>query len=480
MDDFEAPSFSLGIDLDFDSEPTAVPHEGSVSKQASEFSSNVSFQLLEEDDGLQNQPLDLGLHIEDPPSVLKRLKRGPASTSPAGSKRQPVQSQLDVDDGIEEFSSQEVLRTGETVGSSAIQSHSASNSSKSQLHCRMVLTEQSVIKNKVQKCTSASNTLSSANFKAGDRKLMFSKLTLSPLRRFQLLDSDSDEPSSSEDLCQDAGKNDAAAKERHSNPGQYMTGSQPKRPNASAVTFQTGDLWKDFSPKKNPSIPTPTLDELCDEYFRSVKDKNVAQMEKGLSVGSSEGYQKRSISENVKRCEDLQSPLPPSYQYFYHEDSRIQKLVRERLPNFFPLGDVNNRGHQQFDTAIIDYMSQFGQKVCQQIDGATNKALEGGSKRGKRKRKSSNAKEISQPSGEWVNPKSNNRVPKNAGKRRVHAEGNSAGRWYTGQDGKRVYVSKNGQELTGRAAYMHYKKESGKGGFKRSRKKATAKKKSKG
>ncbi|XP_042516966.1 uncharacterized protein LOC122091187 [Macadamia integrifolia] len=471
MDDFEAPSFSLGIDLDFDSEPRAVPREESACKQASESSSNVSFEVLGDDYGFQFQTL------EYPPPVLKRLKRGPATQLPAVSKGQPVRPSLDVDDDIEELSSQEEPRRGETVRCSAIQNHSVSNSSKFQLHSRSVLTGQSLSKNKVRKCTQASIVSTSANLEEDESKLMFPNLTLSPLRRFQLLDSDSDEPSTSEYLQQNTDKNDTPAKERHCNPGQYMTGNQPKRPIASASNFPAEDLWKDFSPKKNLSIPTPALDEFCDEYFRSVKDKNVAQMEKGLSVSSSEGYQKSSISENVTHCGNLPSP-PPAYQYFYHEDPRIQKLVRDRLPNFFPLGDVNNRGHQQFDGPIIDYRNQFVHRVCQPNDGEGNKALEGGSKRGKRKVNSSNAKEVSQLSEEWVNPKNTACKPKSAGKRRVNSKGHSAGHWYTGQDGKRVYVSKSGQDSTGRTAYMRYRKESGKG-LKRSRKRASAKTKSK-
>ncbi|XP_043688940.1 uncharacterized protein LOC122639951 [Telopea speciosissima] len=477
MEDFEAPSFSLGIDVDFDSETRAIPREESVCKQATESSSNVTFQFLEEDDDFQVQNLDPVIHTEDSHPVLKRLKRGPATQLPAVGKPQPTQSSMDFDDDIEEFSSQEELRRGETVGCSAVQNHSASNSSKSQLHSRRVLTAQSINNNKVRKYTPSSNASTSANLEGGDNKLMFPKLTLSPLRRFQLLDSDSDEPSVSEDLCQDAGKNDAAAKERQCSPDQCMTGNQAKKlKRRLPSTFQTVDLWKDFSPKKNPSIPTPALDEFCDEYFRSVKDKNVVQMEKGIPVSSSKGYPKSSISENVTHLENLPSPLPPAYQYFFHEDTRIQKLVRERLPNFFPLGDVNNRGHKQSDAAVIDYMSQFGQRVCPQPGRAGNKALVGSSKRSKKKVKSSNAKEVSQPSEDWVNPKSSACMPKNAGKRRVHAEGQSIGHWYTGQDGKRVYVNKSGQELMGRVAYMQYRKENGKGP-KKSTKKATAKKK---
>ncbi|XP_042519080.1 uncharacterized protein LOC122092849 [Macadamia integrifolia] len=479
MEDFEAPSFSLGIDVDFDSESRAVPREDLVCRQGPESLSNVSFQVFEDDDDFQVQNLDPVIHTEDSPPVLKRLKRGPATQLPAVNKPQPTKSSLDVDDDIEEFSSQEEIRRGETVGCSAVQKHCASNSSKSQLHCRSVLTSQSVSMNKVKKHIPSSIASTSANLEGGDNKLMFPKLTVSPLRRFQLLDSDSDEPSSSEDLCQDAGKNDADAKEKQCSPDQYMMRNQPKRPNSYASTFQTEDLWKDFSPKKNPSIPTPALDKFCDEYFMSVKDKNVVQMDTGTSVSISKDYQKSSISENVKHLENLPSPLPPAYQYFYHEDIRIQKLVRERLPNFFPLDDVNNRGHKHSGVAAIDYMSQFGQRACPQPDRAGNKAPVGSSRRSKMKVKRFNAKEVSQPSEDWVNPQSSACMPKNAGKRRVHAEGHSTGQWYTGQDGKRVYVTKNGQELMGRIAYLHYRKESGKG-LKKPTKKATAKKKTKG
>lgn len=56
-------------------------------------------------------------------------------------------------------------------------------------------------------------------------------------------------------------------------------------------------------------------------------------------------------------------------------------------------------------------------------------------------------------------------VPKDADKRRVQADCQAAdaGHWFTISDGKRVYVGKNGQELTGRAAYTLFKKESGAG-----------------
>ncbi|GLT59384.1 hypothetical protein SLA2020_322050 [Shorea laevis] len=71
------------------------------------------------------------------------------------------------------------------------------------------------------------------------------------------------------------------------------------------------------------------------------------------------------------------------------------------------------------------------------------------------------AEDVLHSSEGWVDPKSSAAVPKNAGKRRVHANGQSAGHWYTSPEGRKVYVTKTGQELTGQIAYRHYRKESG-------------------
>ncbi|KAK1581051.1 hypothetical protein Q3G72_002617 [Acer saccharum] len=83
----------------------------------------------------------------------------------------------------------------------------------------------------------------------------------------------------------------------------------------------------------------------------------------------------------------------------------------------------------------------------------------------------------SRASGGWVDPKSSATIPKDAGKRRVHASGGqSAGHWYTSPEGRKVYFSKNGQELTGQIAYRQYRKENG-AGFRKSKKKTNSRKK---
>ncbi|KAI5424644.1 hypothetical protein KIW84_030726 [Lathyrus oleraceus] len=60
----------------------------------------------------------------------------------------------------------------------------------------------------------------------------------------------------------------------------------------------------------------------------------------------------------------------------------------------------------------------------------------------------------SKDSASWVEPK-------DAGQRRVQASGEPAGHWYTGLDGRKVYLNKSGKESTGRNAYRNYRKESG-------------------
>lgn len=49
-----------------------------------------------------------------------------------------------------------------------------------------------------------------------------------------------------------------------------------------------------------------------------------------------------------------------------------------------------------------------------------------------------NADEALNASGSWVNPKSCASIPKKAGKGQVHANGQSASRWYTSPDGRKV------------------------------------------
>uniref|UniRef100_A0A5B7BP72 Uncharacterized protein n=1 Tax=Davidia involucrata TaxID=16924 RepID=A0A5B7BP72_DAVIN len=476
MADFEPPSFSLGLDLDFDLEAQHTVREDPSCKQAQQPSTSASFPTIEEDDDFESPTMDPHPKVSDRSQTLKRLRRGP-TTEPisATRKRESVELRCNVDDDIEELSSQEDQRKADEPPST--QYHSVCSNSKFPLHGHGVLTTQSSSQWKVRKRKQDLKALASASLETSSNKLMFPKLTVSPLRRFQLLDSDSDDPVS-EDVNEETKKVDSSSKERQSNRGRYATASEQKRTKASVSTSQTEDLWKNFCSEKSFHIPTPALDEVCEEYFRSVKNKNEAQnlRSDGCTANNKGCHQNSCVSKNDDHHWDLGNPLPPAHYYFFHDDPRIQKLVHSRLPNFYPLSAVNNRENKQPSASVIDYMSQFGngegskQQATGKMDAEINLT------RGRKNPKKSKAQEASQGSGNWVNPKQCAGNPKDAGKRRVHAVGRSAGHWYMGPGGKRVFVTKDGQELTGRIAYAHYRKETGKG-FKRSKKKSSAKKK---
>ncbi|KAF9589371.1 hypothetical protein IFM89_023305 [Coptis chinensis] len=434
MDDFTAPSFSLGIDLephidnftapsfslgfDFDeniqNETTSRKHSRQIEDEEDEM-----FQKTETEDG------------PSPPRVLKRLKKGVVKEGQFREKKKDVFLVKNFDDDdIEEFSQEDDKCR---VEHSPKEKSSICSSSKFTLRCQKVLNTKISSKPKASKSTPASNASTSTNLGATEDKLMFPKLTVSPLRRFQLLDSDSDEPLVAEDQRNSATKVDAFGKQR-CKPSQSMTGSKEKRANESASTCQAEDLWKDFSPVK---IQTPALDEFCKENAASAKGKGIGQsIEGGLPSSFSRGSpQKSSISNIGNQHGNPSNPLPPAYRYFYHDDPKIQRLVRNRLPYFFPLSVDDSRGNPNADAAI-NYLSQFGQNESSS-HGSRKRGSGGGSKRGNNFN-DSHAEEVSVVSGKRVSRQKSARIPKDAGKRRVSANCSSVGQWYTGEDGNKV------------------------------------------
>lgn len=226
----------------------------------------------------------------------------------------------------------------------SMQSRSVCSSSKFPLRGHGVVPAQSARKKKPD-----SNAPSSSNLETTGSKLVFPKLTVSPLRRFQLIDSDSDDPSNSEGTNRVANKADSSLKGTESNPQQNVSSTEQWKTKASVSASQTEDLWSDFS-SKSFHIPTPAFDEFCEEHSKSVQNKNDGRNNtKGC-------YRSSSISKNYKQQINLGDPLPPAHCYFFHDDPRIQELVRSRLPNFFPLGAVNNGGYKGASSSVIDYM----------------------------------------------------------------------------------------------------------------------------
>ncbi|KAG8386130.1 hypothetical protein BUALT_Bualt03G0117000 [Buddleja alternifolia] len=436
--DFEPPSFSLGFDLDLQSEP---PQPDPLSAPAKRSSAAANLRTVHEDDDDFESPVRVSdPQVSDPARALKRIRRGPTARK-VGSEG----VRCNVDDDIEDFSSDEEWPRGNAS------TNSVCSSSKSSLHGQRVLTSESGSQWKSVKKNDFSNASAPANLEMNDSNVIFPKLTVSPLRRFQLIDSDSDDPSVSEDIPPVA----LSSKGKQSNYSKHTAFGDLGAKNPSVGKYQTEDLWKDFCSEKSSHIPTPAFDEVFEEYFTSVNNKGKAQIDpKDPNNGT-----KWNVASH-----------PPSHSYFFHNDSRIQKLVRNRLPYFFPLGAGNNQEYKQRNASVIDYMGQFGnEENPKQTDG--RRSVEKSSTRSRKNVKKAQVDNISQDSENWVNPKNCAGLPKNAGNRRVQAVSKSTGHWFTGSDGRRVYVSKNGQELTGRMAYVNYKKESGMG-FKNSKKKA--------
>ncbi|TYG56004.1 hypothetical protein ES288_D08G028200v1 [Gossypium darwinii] len=463
MANFDAPSFSLGLDFDADSEPQ-LPAEDHLEPILAP-NPSASFNIIEEnaDEFESEQVMDSDPDTRpDPPRVLKRLRRAADESSATKKESEKTLVWDNGDDDIEEFSSSQEKNAD--VDSST-QYHSICSSSKIPLKRLGLVTTQSSSQLSSRKAGQASVASASASLEASHDGLTFPKLTISPLRRFQLLDSDSDDdPSDCEFTGKGACKSDPLSKEQQS------TASDRKR-KTSFGTPQNEDLWKDISLMNSSCVQTPAFDEVCKEYFQSLNHKSASQK---LGSRKADLSSQELGSQKTEQLQDLDDPLPPAHRYFFHADPRIQNLVRSRLPFFSPLSMADNGGHQQPTVSIMDFKNQFNK-------GESSKQR--GSRKGSGKNcstsRSSKSKKPNAENGAfegWVNSKTSAAVPKNAGKRRVHASGQPAGHWYTSPEGRKVYVTRTGQELSGHMAYRHYRKEGG-GDFRKSKKKSKVKKK---
>ncbi|VVA98995.1 unnamed protein product [Arabis nemorensis] len=432
MDSIEPPSFSLGFDLDAASDP---PQSGSYQKNPS------SSGYDEQEPGITVSDSDREFEpgFSSPP-VLKRLRRG-INTEKCSAKDDRgvgvasavLDCKDDRDDDIEEFSSPEDFPNDAPAST---RSHFSSCSSRVPLHGSGVFSNKpSTSQGKRKKLDVPASAASGISSVAS----LFQSLTRSPLRRFQLLDSDSedDHPSTGRDLSGVTKTNDSC------------NASKPKRKESGSMP-SNGDLWKDFSPVVS-KIQTPAFDDLCHDYFSSIKTSSTAQRQNS-AVASSSNSGLASFQQTGEFL-DLSQPSPPSHRFFLHSDPRIRNLARQRLPNFLPLGIVNDR-ERRGEASLVDYMNQFGSKASSKTGGSSSKSC----RRRQAKSKVPKGKENAHASEGWLNPKATSAAPKDAGKRRVSAaDSASAGHWFTSSEGR---------------------KETG-GGFKKSKNKRQPKKKAK-
>ncbi|KAG7577998.1 hypothetical protein ISN45_Aa03g022230 [Arabidopsis thaliana x Arabidopsis arenosa] len=413
MDSIEPPSFSLGFDLDAASDPHQNP-------------SSTGDQLIGDGDnepeaGLTVSDSDRELEPDFRSPVLKRLRRGinPNKCSWKDDRGVAIE---DRDDDIEEFSSPEDFHTDAPAST---RSHFSSCSSRVPLHGSGVLSNQPSISRGKRK---QSDVPASAASGISSVASLFQRSSRSPLRRFQPLDSDSedDHPSTSRDLSRVTKKHDSSSKDQPS------IASKPKRKEPGSMPC-IKDLWKDFSPAIS-KIRTPALDDVCQDYFSSIKTTSTAQKQSSAVASSSNsGNHNLTGFQQTGQFLDFSHPSPPSHRFFLHSDPRILNLARQRLPNFLPLGIVNDRESQR-EVFLVDYMNQFGSKGSSKSGDSSSKSC----RRGQTKSKVSKGQESAHTSEGWLNPKTRAAAPKDAGKRRVSANSGSAGHWFTSPEGRKV------------------------------------------
>ncbi|XP_062014326.1 uncharacterized protein LOC133730827 [Rosa rugosa] len=204
------------------------------------------------------------------------------------------------------------------------------------------------------------------------------------------------------------------------------------------------------SPLRRLQLIDSDSDEVCQEYFQSVKDKITQNLERDAYLRTNENFHETTPSgQDVEQLWNVADPLPPAHHYFFHDDPKIRNLVCSRLPNFSPLG-----GNQQTGVSVIDYMVQFSNgeaskrtvnrrqnisnisNVEEVLHGSGNwvnpkgKAKQKGSvkrsvNKGRNKSVKSNTGNMEHASGNWVEPRIS------ASKKRIQANAQSSGEWYT-------------------------------------------------
>uniref|UniRef100_A0A0D9W9S1 Uncharacterized protein n=1 Tax=Leersia perrieri TaxID=77586 RepID=A0A0D9W9S1_9ORYZ len=496
----DAPSFSLGLDDEDDDLVIGGSHRKQARPQVTPLA-RTSLGIVEDDDdddfvlaGAQQQQRRHEALVPDPvpppseTSRFKRLRRGPAPPSqapkpaPVATDESPVVTSKatlgDVgswEDEIENFTDEERSRNDmPPSGGSCI----TSSNSKFSLMTRGVIMCPSTSKSKV--FTHKPNYPASKSLEESCSKKLLPRIKLSPMRKIHLLDSDTD----SDD---NKGKPNLQQKDK-------------SQANAAACNSETGmtDSWA-----------TPALDEFCNEYFKSVKDPKPSQRKEGSGFcGPKVMHSNYSVSENGGHFPHQSTPngatlendstnsQPPAAHYYFHHDPLVRESVHQRLKHFVPLGVDSNRGDDQStpNGAILEngltnshppavhYYFHHDPLVRELVHQRLKHFVPLGvdSNRGDDQDGTGNLRYRSQldrsaaDNDRWVTPNRRTSVSTEVGKRRVNTSGMSgSGHWFTGEDGKKVYVCKNGEELTGRAAYRQYTKESGKG-FRQSNKKMSA------
>lgn len=97
--------------------------------------------------------------------------------------------------------------------------------------------------------------------------------------------------------------------------------------------------------------------KLVDSHVRGFQSADSCSDSHDIYVGGKcDGSDLNSNIGKYDVSQRVREDLPKGYCYFFHDDPRIQELVRSRLPNFSILGNMLNIDLEQPSTSKIDYM----------------------------------------------------------------------------------------------------------------------------
>lgn len=233
---------------------------------------------------------------------------------------------------------------------SSAQDRATCSTSKTSLSAQgSVVVNRSTIKLQSSCQNVASVHQNNHNGKTDGDKLKIPRLTVSPVRKFLLVESDS------EDFT-DFVKEDTLPKRARSSSGLAEPFGKRSVKESCGGSHQNDDLWNDFISPKSFTISTPVLDEVCEEYFHTLKEKKDRKYpHHHTSTSNHENVSGKLTDLLIQQNSEPQGAVPPAHYYYFHDDMRIQNLVRSRLHNFYPLVDVDNRGDNLLGTPNIDY-----------------------------------------------------------------------------------------------------------------------------
>jgi hypothetical protein len=236
----------------------------------------------------------------------------------------------------------------------SVGSCSTSSNTTFSLLNRGILKTQSASKANTTRATQTPNFSASKVLEESCTKKLLPKVTISPMRKIHLLDSDTD--AEDEQNQNKAKKPVGPVKERQETMHKYMqekpTFQENRKPPQGSTTVQKSEAIM------NNNWATPAFDEFCNEYFASTKDVGSSQQKEGNNFCCSkvsqrkypdemEGHFQQQSTSSGGVLDDNLDNQPPAMHYLFHHDPRVRDLVSGRLQHFIPVGAGSTRENEQ-------------------------------------------------------------------------------------------------------------------------------------